>query len=455
MTLRRFASTLCLTACALIATNVTAQQQPKPNLVAKPIAKAVAPAAAAKTDDAKEKTIAITGAKVYTGEGDPIEDAVVLVTGDKIKAVGKGLAAPAGAEVIPGKGLVVTPGLVEPLSQVGINEVDLERAANDEAESPNKDRIRAAYRAADAYNPQSVVIPVSRLGGLTSVGVVPKGGLVSGQSAWADLVGETPLESIAAAPLALHVHLELGADPQGGSRGLAVRAVREAFDDARFFLKNKAAWERNQSRPLSASRLDLEALALALSPAKKGGAKLPVVFHVNRASLILSALEVAKEYGLTPIIAGGAEAWRVRTTLAKAKVPVIVYPLLPGPESFDALGAREDNAALLHAAGVPVILSTGETHNARKLRQVAGNAVRAGLPHTAAVTAITRTPAEALGQSDRYGTLTPGKLANLVVWTGDPLELDTRPVSVIIHGKKQPLVSRQTQLFKKYRGTPR
>lgn len=459
MSPRKLVSCLCLALSGAVATNAAAQQ-PKPNLVGEPVAKAIAPAAAAPQRSpaaaaAREKTIAITGARVFTGEGEPIQDAVVIVVGDEIKAVGQGVAVPAGAEIVQGKGLVVTPGLVEPLTQVGITEVELEASANDEAEGPSGDPIRAAYRAADAYNPQSTVIPVCRLGGLTSAGVVPKGGLVSGQSAWADLAGHTATEALAAAPLALHVHLETGADPRGGSRGAAVRAVREAFDDARFFQKNKAAWERNQSRPFSAGRLDLEALTLALGPAKKPGRRVPVVFHANRASLILAALAVAKEFDLAPVIAGGAEAWRVRTTLARNEVPVIVYPLLAGPESFDMLGARDDNAALLHAAGVPLALSTGETHNARKLRQVAGNAVRAGLPHAAAVAAITRGPAQALGMGDRYGTLAAGKVANFVIWSGDPLELDTRPVAVIIRGKKQPLQSRQTQLFEKYRGRSR
>lgn len=463
MTLRRFASILCLAACAALAPGASAQQpatNPRPNLVGQPVARAVVPAVtaqkpAAGTADAKEKVIAIKGAKVYTGEGEPLEDAVVLLAGDKVQAVGKGLSVPAGADVVQGKGLVVTPGLIDPLTQVGLDEVELEETANDETESRSRDRIRAAYRTADAYNPQTAVIPVTRLGGVTSVGVVPKGGLISGQSAWADLAGETATEAIAAAPLALHVHLEGGADPQGGSRGAEVRVVREAFDDARAFQKNRAAWERNQSRPFSASRLDLEALTLALGPAKKPARKVPVVFHVNRASSILAALAVAREFDLTPIIAGGAEAWRVRATLAKSKVPVIVFPLIAGPETFDMLGAREDNAALLQAAGVPVILSTGETHNARKLRQAAGNAVRGGLPHTAAVNSITRAPAEAFGMADRVGTLAPGKLANVVVWSGDPLELDTRPLAVILHGARQPLVSRQTRLFQKYRGLTR
>lgn len=437
---------------AAIASNAAVAQPKPPAAPARPATAAASGSAA----DTKEKVTALVGARVYTGDGEPIDDGVVLVAGGKIKAAGKDLAPPAGADIVDAKGLVVTPGLTEPLTQVGLLEIELEPTANDEAQSRERDRVRAAYRAADAYNPFSAVIPVQRAAGITSVGVVPTGSLISGQSAWADLAGETASDAIAATPLAIHVHLEQGADPQGGSRGATVRAVREAFDDARAFLKNKAAWERNQSRAFSAGRLDLEALSQALGgTGKKPGTKVPVVFHVNRASLILSALAVAKEHDLTPVIAGGAEAWRVRASLAKAKVPVIVRPFVAGPESFDMLAARDDNAALLHAAGVPVVLSSGETHNARKLRQAAGNAVRAGLPHAAAVAAITRNPAEALGMGDRYGTLAPGKVANLVVWSGDPLELSTRVVSVYIRGQKRSLLTRQSQLLQKYRGIVR
>ncbi|MFO0587649.1 MAG: amidohydrolase family protein [Polyangiaceae bacterium] len=429
-------------------------KKPAPVAAAKALAaKAPAPFAKKGAKDDADKVIAIVGAQVYTGEGEPLDDAVVLVSGGKIKAIGKGIAVPAGAETVQAKGMVVTPGLVESLSDVGLRDVDLEPTANDTADE-GKDRIRAAVRTADAYNPQSVVIPITRAGGITSVGVVPGGGVISGQSAWADLSGETATDALAATPLALHINLGTRSDPQGGSRGANVRVVREAFDDARAYQKNKAAWERNQSRPFSASRLDLEALTQSLG-GKKGSPKVPVVFHVDRAASILTALAVAKEFDLTPVIAGGAEAWKVRTTLAKNKVPVIVSPLLAGPENFDQLGARDDNAALLQKAGVQVAITSGETQNARKLRQAAGNAVRAGMDHTAAIAAITRVPAEALGMADKYGTLAPGKIANLVVWSGDPLEIQTRVVSVYIRGEKQSLVTRQTQLFKKYRGATR
>ena len=178
------------------------------------------------------------------------------------------------------------------------------------------------------------------------------------------------------------------------------------------------------------------------------------MFHVNRAADILAALGVAKEMGLRAVIAGGAEAWKVKDALAAGKTPVIVMPLDADPGSFDTLAAREDNAAILHAAGVPLAISTGETHHARKLRQVAGNAVRGGLPHAAAITALTRGPAEALGMGARYGTLAKGLAANVVVWSGDPLEVSSRPVHVFVRGQAASLRTRQTELLERYRRAP-
>jgi imidazolonepropionase-like amidohydrolase len=395
---------------------------------------------------------AIVGATIHTGAGEIVEDGVVVIEDGLIARVGKGIAPPAGASVVQAGGAVVTPGLTDPLTSVGIVEIDLEADARDDRQG-TKDRIRAAFRAADGYNPLSSAVRVTRAEGVTSVGVVPYGGLISGQSAWADLDGATAVEAIAAAPLALHVHLEAGADPEGGGRAAALLHVREAFDDARTFVRTRAAWERNQSRPFAPSRLDLEALAGALAR------RLPVVFHVDRAADILAALAVAREFDLRPLIAGGAEAWRVAGALAASRVPVVLYPLLPGPESFDALGARADNAARLHAAGVPIAFSAGgDSHHVRKLRQAAGNAVRAGLPHAAAIAALTSGPAEALGLSTRYGAIAPGKVANLVIWSGDPLEVSTAALRVFVRGREVSLTSRQSALLARYRhagGAPR
>ncbi len=413
---------------ALAAADASAQKAPRP---VKPAAEAPVPDAGA---------ILFVGATVHTGTGEVLTDTSVLVSQGKIAQIGRALAAGPLTQTVNAKGMVLTPGLVDALTAVGLVEIDLEDSTRDDHEG-GADPLRAGFRAADGYNPASVVIPVLRAEGLTSVGVVPRGGFVSGQSAWADLDGATAAEALGSAALALHVHLGGGA---AGGHATAVMRVREAFEDARAFVKDRAAWERNQSRRFAPGRLDLEALAGALD------GKQPVVFHVDRAADILSALGVARELKLRPVIAGGAEAWRVARELAAARVPVIVYPLQQ-PRSFDTLGAREDNAAQLFAAGVAVGISTGATHDARKLRQVAGNAVRAGMPHDAALAAITRVPAEALGLGARYGTLAVGKTANLVVWSGDPLEISSRPVEVVIRGRRTSLRSRQTALFERYR----
>jgi imidazolonepropionase-like amidohydrolase len=389
------------------------------------------------------RATAIVGGKVHLGAGAPLAEATVILVDGKVADVSKGAAAPAGAEVVDAKGLEVTPGLVDALTSVGLVEVDLEPSARDDRQG-GASTIRAAFRASDGYNPASTVIAVTRAEGVTSVGVLPQGGLISGVSAFADLSGSTAAEALAEPRLALHVNLGAGALGTGGGHATAILRVREAFDDARTYARTRGAFERNQSRPFAPSRLDLEALASALD------GKIPVVFHVERAADILSALSVAREFKLRPAIAGGAEAWRVAPALAKARVPVFV-DVFGVVSSFEAIGAREDNAALLEKAGVPVALSTGSTHNARKLRQHAGNAVRSGMTHAGAIAAITRAPAEALGLGARYGTLAKGKVANVALWSGDPLELSTRVVGVWVRGERVSLRSRQTELFEKYR----
>lgn len=409
---------------------------------AAPPRSAVAPKGAMAGPKVEAGALAYTGATIYAARGETLTDATIVIGEGKILQVGKGLAPPPGAEVRVARGMVITAGLVDPLTSVGLVEVALEPQTHDDVQA-GLGVLHAGFRAADGYNPASAVVGVTRLGGITSAGVIPAGGVISGQSAWADLDGTDSESSVVKADLALHVRLDAFAMP-GGGHATAILRVREAFDDARAFQKNRAAWERNQSRAFAPSRLDLEALARALD------GKFPVVFHVDRAADILSALALAREFGLRAVIAGGAEGWKVTVQLAAAKVPVIVYPLAQ-PWSFDLLFARDDNATLLHAAGVVVGISTGETHNARKLRQEAGNAVRAGLPYDAALAAITQVPAEALGMGVRYGTLAPGKVANLVVWSGDPLELSTQVVDEVIRGRRMSLRSRQTVLFEKYR----
>ena len=393
--------------------------------------------------------LTLVGATLHRAGLPPLAASVVRIEAGSIASVGTDKAAAKGSLVVDVRGKQISAGLVDLLTNVGAVEVSLEAATRDDrqhhSERRDADPIRAAFRTADGYNPASSLIAVSRMQGLTSVGVVPTDGLITGVSAWADLAGNTQQQALVLRAMALHINLN---DPRHrgfeGNRASAWLALRETFDDAASYRKNKAGYERRQVRRLGASRLDLETLVLALE------GRLPVVFHVDRASDIERALRLAKQLQLKAVLASAAEGWKMAKHIAAAKVPAIVYPLDDGPRSFSALGAREDNAARLHRAGVTVALSTGDTHNARKLRQVAGNAVRAGLPHAAALTAITETPARLFGLQ-QYGAVKAGRVANMVVWSGDPFELSTRVERLLIRGRVVMLRSRQTRLFERYR----
>jgi imidazolonepropionase-like amidohydrolase len=198
---------------------------------------------------------------------------------------------------------------------------------------------------------------------------------------------------------------------------------------------------------LSARAPELE----ALRPALKG--ELPVVVVANRRSDILSALRLTKEFHLRTVISGGVEAWQLGDELAKAGVPVAINTINNIP-SFDGLGARFDGATLLRAAGVSVLIEEGETGGPRNLRWAAGHAVRFGMSWDDALAAITLAPARAFGIADRYGSLEAGKVANLVVWSGDPLDYASEAELVLIRGTEMPQVSRQTELLDRYRKLP-
>jgi imidazolonepropionase-like amidohydrolase len=174
-----------------------------------------------------------------------------------------------------------------------------------------------------------------------------------------------------------------------------------------------------------------------------------VVFRVERAADIRAAVDYAKRHGMKPVIAGGNEAWLVARELAAADVPVILNALDNLPGDFDRLAARLDNAKLLNEAGVRVAFTWSETHQARKNRQLAGNAAAHGMPWEAALAGLTSAPAKIFGLADR-GTIERGKAADLVLWSGDPLEVTTVAEQVWIDGQPVEMKSRQTELRDRY-----
>ncbi|HYH97619.1 amidohydrolase family protein, partial [Hyalangium sp.] len=391
---------------------------------------------------------AFQGVTVFTGT-EWLKDASVVVEAGKVTRVQAGAAGvlPAGCRAVEGQGRLLTPGLLEAFSGLGLVEVAQEDSTFDygpRGEAAAKEPIRAAQRAADGVNPASALFPVARLGGVTASAAVPSGGLVPGQSAWVAMDG-----SVRRSPLALHINLDnAGRNALSSSRSEVVERLRELLFDAREYGKRRGDFEQNRMRPVAASRLDLEALQDVLS------GKLPVVVFATRVSDLLAALELAREYGLKLIIAGGDEAWLVARELAVAKVPVILLPTQNLPKDFDALSSRLDSGVLLRAAGVKVLFSTlGDPYQVRTLPQEAGNAVAWGMPHTEALRAITSNVAEVFGVEG--GRIAPGAVADLVLWNGDPLESSSRPLGMWLAGKQVPLVSRQQALFEKHRALPK
>ncbi|WNG50083.1 amidohydrolase family protein [Archangium minus] len=370
--------------------------------------------------------------------------ASVVVENGKVTRVETGAAGavPSGCRTVEGKGRVLTPGFVDPLTSLGVVEIGAEETTVDDSLRGEavKEPIRAALRAVDSLNPAAETFPVARLGGVTTAGVVPMGGLVSGQSAWVTTDG-----TVRRAPLALHINLGVsGRDAVSGPRSLVLERLRELLFDAREYNKRKSDFEQNRMRTLSASRLDLESLQPVLA------GTLPVVVTANRVSDIRAALALGREFGLKVLIAGGREAWMVAPELVAAKVPVILQPTQNLPSNFDGLNSRLDAAALLNAAGVKVLFSTlGEPHMVRTLAQEAGNAVAWGMPYADALRAITSNVTEAFGVEG--GQVAAGQVADLVLWNGDPLELSSRPLGMWQAGRQVPLTSRQHALFEKYR----
>jgi imidazolonepropionase-like amidohydrolase len=263
-----------------------------------------------------------------------------------------------------------------------------------------------------------------------------------------DLDGPTLEAMLVKSPVAVVAELsEQTKAAGGGSRAGAAARLRRVLDDALEYGRRRADWARAQIHPLAASAADLA----ALGPVVRG--EVPLMIVANRRSDLATALRLGAEYHLKLILVGAAEAWQMADAIARANVPVLVEPLDNIP-SYDGLGVRHENAALLAKAGVRVALLETDTHNARNLRQQAGNAVANGMAWDQALRAVTLAPAEIFGVADRYGSLTPGKVADVVVWSGDPFEFSTAVEHVYIRGRAIPLTSRQTELLERYRKLP-
>ncbi len=394
------------------------------------------------------QTVAITGGTVYPVTGPKIANATVLIRDGKVAAVGSNVTIPADATRIDATGKWITPGFIDGGGQMGLVEIGAVEGTREGA--LRGDSVAAAFNVAEGINPASTLIPVTRIEGITTTLATPGGGanLISGQAVLIDLDGSTIEQMLVKSPAGMVAYLnEQAKDAGGGSRAGVTERLRRVFNDALDYGRRKAEYSRAQMQALSAAAADLAALL----PVLRGDQ--PLIAVANRRSDIATALRLAREYKLKLILAGAAEGWQIADEIARAGVPVLVQPLDNIP-SYDALGIRYENAAFLARAGVKVALLETDTHNSRNLRQQAGNAVSYGMTWEQALRAVTLSPAEIFGVADHYGSLEPGKVANVVVWSGDPFEFTTGVEHVFIRGREIPLKSRQTELFERYKKLP-
>ncbi len=390
------------------------------------------------------------GGTIYTGTGELIENGFLsLNSKGEISQVDTDSAKNKTNPSYDFRGKFITPGFIDAGTVLGLSEIwavsDTNHGGAGDLDR-DKDFNQSGYLAAEGFNPNAMAIALSRTGGITSAIIHPSGRLISGQSAWVDLESTKMFNAKVIDPsVAIHVSLNSkSARSVGGSVAGIVLLLKEAFDDTKYLSQNDKELDRTRGKKSSLSRQDVLALKKALDK------KIPIVFSVSRAVDILTAIELSKTYGFQLIVSGGEEAWMVADELAAAKVPVMLNPYANLPSNFDKLGTRVDNVVLLHNAKVDVMLSTFDGHNVRNLRFAAGNAIRAGLPYQAALSAITTTPAKYFGAKN-VGSLETGKAGNFVVWTGDPFEPSSFVEAMFINGKKVSLDNRQEALFRKYR----
>jgi hypothetical protein len=295
--------------------------------------------------------------------------------------------------------------------------------------------LRPEFDVTSAYNPHSAAIPVTRIEGYTwaLLGANRSGSIIGGQGqavsldgAYRSFVGDKIL------------FIDVGADASGQSAGSRA---------AQWMLLDQAMAEAGSEVRWAPEPLLTVAGRKALEAYKTGRI---VVFNVDRASDILQVIEFSTRHGLTSVISGGTEAWMVADQLAEAGVPVLINALSNLPGNFDQLGARMDNAAMLNQAGVTIAFMGAGTHQARKLRQIAGNAVANGLTYEAGLAAMTVSPAVIFALGDEYGSIEENSIADLVIWSGDPLDVTAAADQVIIAGKMVEMISRQTLLRDRY-----
>ncbi|HEY4878671.1 MAG TPA: amidohydrolase family protein [Candidatus Acidoferrales bacterium] len=414
----------------------------------------------------KTQSYAIKGGKVYTLAGAPIENGIVVIRDGKIVAVGANVAIPAEAQIIDATGLEVYPGMFDAVTQIGLAEISQVSATMDVSElgSYNPELV-----AATAVNPASAYIPVTRANGITEVIAAPgtagfdsqSGGIVTGQASAFNLAGWTMNDMQLNRSVAMVVNwpsiqtrtfdfatFSIKEKPYTDAKKEYDKSVNELsdwLDRARHYAQAK----EKGSPALYERDLKLESLV----PVVEG--KLPVLVVADDQRDIRNAVEFCTKQNLKMILGGGAEAWKVKDLLKEKKIPVILGPTERIPDREDTPYDKPmTQPSELFAAGIPFAFSSFGTSFSRRLPQYAGASVAYGLSHDEALKAVMLNAAQIFGLSDQLGTLETGKLANIIVTNGDPLELQTQVKFLFIKGQLTSLANRHSDFYEQYRKRP-
>ncbi len=413
-----------------------------------PIAAQQAPAPAAPA------AYAIRNATIVPVTGPRIAGGTIVLRGGRIEALGAQVAVPADAQVVDGTGLFVYPGLVDAGTTLGLEEIGSVPGGNDTQElgdfNPHDDALTAV-------NPSSEIIPTVRISGVTTALTAARGGMISGQAAFIDLAGWTPQEMAIVPRAGMVVTFPRVTARRGGRRGgtdqpdqvdQQTRALRNYFADAKAYADIKARLAAGQ-----AGTQQINLAMEAMVPVVRGES--PVIVDVETADQIRGMLALADSFHLKVILRGAPQAWRMADTLAARHVPVIVGPITAAPRDEDPYDAIYANPGVLAHAGVQIAFQTATASDARNIAYNAALATAYGLDPEEALRALTINPARIFGVADRYGSLEAGKVADVIVTNGDPLDARTDIRYVFIRGQLVPRTDRNTRLYDQFRARPR
>jgi len=436
---------------ALVATVAAQSKKPKS-----------APAASSSAAPAANETVALKGGKLLTITHGVIENGVVVMQNGRITAIGgAGTAIPAGAKVVDVTGMTVYPGLIDSETHLGLTEVSADRTTNDELEA--SDEIMPHMHVYDAFHAETALIPVTRINGITNAIVAPASGdTLPGQDSFIQLAGASATEMLTVRDIAMPLNFT-GQQRRNQNfdqakypftrMGMAAQ-LRQAFIDAQDYEQKIAAWEKKKNNPDEKEKdkagappkrdLKLEALL----PYLQG--KRPVVLAAEQPNDLLTALELANEFHLKVVLNHVTHSASLLDKIAATGLPVIVGPIYQQPKESERYDAVFSMPAKLAKHGVKIAFASYDAHQARNLPYAAGYAVGFGLPAEEALKALTINPAQIWGVDKDLGSLEVGKLGNVVVANGDPLDVKTDVKHVFIQGQEIPLVSKQTQLRDQY-----